>query len=91
MKELNDLLEALERWYIEGNQYEAEKYLRAEYRAYKAATPPLVLEYIHYDDVKVGQCFLGWCNQMYMTFGKSKNRIQNEQEGKCYTLPEKEQ
>ena len=44
MKELNNLLEALERWYIEGNQYEAEKYLRAEYRAYKAATPPLVLE-----------------------------------------------
>ena len=90
MKELNDLLAKLEEW-VDNPAMGAGSRLIDAYHAYKAATPPLVLEYIHYDDVKVGQCFLGWCNHMYMTFGKSKNRVQNEQEGKCYTLPEKEQ
>ena len=57
MKELNDLLEALERWYIEGNQYEAEKYLRAEYRTYKAVAPPLVLEAVEWVELGEGDIF----------------------------------
>ena len=93
MKELDDLLDALASHMNTAidDEYGDDPTLHRAYRAYKSAPKPLVLEQVEYDDIKVGEGFLGWCNLMYMTFSKSANRIKDEQKGKCYRLPREEQ
>ena len=91
MKEFDDLLESLESW--DRTNYMDDVYKQGfikAYSKYKAAPEPMVLEQVEYDDIKVGEAFLGWCNLMYMTFSKSANRIKDEQKGKCYRLPRDE-
>ena len=74
MKELNDLLAALEACYSdETNEAEITANLWANYRAYKAATPPLVLE-----AVDCGQVV----SLIPVTNGYSVGYM-----GKCYRLP----
>ena len=90
MKELYDLLKALE-YDLHRTDHQMSPGVYDTYQAYKAATKPMVLEAVEYDDIKVGEVFLGWCNLMYMTFSKSANRIKDEQKGKCYRLPREEQ